>query len=48
MEAGDAGRLLKKLNIPISFNQIVPFGFVCGALTISTFILQEKRSGKKD
>ena len=43
---GGAERLLKKLNIPLSYNQAFLFSIVSGALFFITCILQEKLTGK--
>lgn len=42
----DAEKLLKKLHIPLSYNQALIIGFICLALMIITYILRAKLSGK--
>lgn len=44
--AGCAKRLLKKFNIPLSYNQIFLIGIISIALVIITYILRRKLSGK--
>lgn len=46
MGPSDAEKLLKKLHIPLSYNQVLIIGFVCLALIIITYILRAKLSGK--
>ena len=45
---GPAGaeKLLKKLHIPLSYNQVLIIGFVCLSLMIISYILREILSGK--
>lgn len=45
MGPADAERLLKRLHIPFSYNQILIIGFVCVALTIIVYILRAKLIG---
>ena len=42
----DAEKLLKKLHIPLSYNQALIIGFVCLALMIVSYILRAKLSGR--
>ena len=46
MGPADAEKLLKKLHIPLSYNQALIIGFVCLALMIVSYILRAKLSGK--
>ena len=46
MGPADAGKLLKKLQIPLSYNQALIIGFFCLALMIISYILRAKLSGK--
>lgn len=46
MGPADAEKLLKKLHIPLSYNQALIIGFVCLALMIITYILRAKLLGK--
>lgn len=38
----DVEKLLKKINIPLSYNQILIIGFICLALMIITYIIRTK------
>ena len=40
-----AEKLLKKLHIPLSYNQVLIIGFVCLALMIVCYFLRAKLSG---
>ena len=46
MGPADAEKLLKKVHIPLSYNQALIIGFVCLALMIVSYILRAKLSGK--
>lgn len=46
MGPADAEKLLKKLHIPLNYNQALIVGFVCLALMIVTNILRAKLSGE--
>ncbi len=46
MGPADAEKLLKKLHIPLSYNQTLIIGFVFLALMIITYILRAKLSGE--
>ena len=46
MGPADAEKLLKKLHIPLSYNQALIIGFVCLTLMIISYILIEKLSGR--
>ena len=46
MGPADAEKLLKKLHIPLSYNQTLIIGFACLALMIISYILREKLSGR--
>ena len=46
MGPADAEKLLKKMHIPLNYNQTLIIGFICLALMISTYILRAKLSGK--
>lgn len=46
MGPADAEKLLKKLHIPISYNQALIIGFACLALMIISYILRAKLSGR--
>ena len=46
MGPADAEKLLKKLHIPLSYNQALIIGFVCLALMIVSYILRAKLSGR--
>ena len=46
MGPADAEKLLKKLHIPLSYNQALIIGFVCLALMIVSYILSAKLSGR--
>lgn len=46
MGPADAEKLLKKLHIPLSYNQALIIGLVCLALMIVSYILRAKLSGK--
>lgn len=46
MGPADAEKLLKKLRIPLSYNQALIIGFVCLTLMIVSYILRAKLSGK--
>ncbi len=45
MGPADAEKLLKKLHIPLSYNQALIIGFICVALMIISYILIAKRFG---
>ena len=46
MGPDDTKKLLKKLKIPLSYNQILIIELVCIVLLFVTYILQAKLSGK--
>ena len=46
MGAADAEKLLKKLHIPLSYEQVLIIWFVCIALMIITYFLRAKLSEK--
>ena len=46
MGPADAEKLLKKLNIPLSYNQTLIIGFTCIALTIITYLVRAKLLGR--
>ena len=46
MGPADAEKLLKKLHISLSYNQVLIIGFVCLALMIVSYILRAKLSGR--
>ena len=46
MGPADAENLLKKLHIPLNYNQTLIIGFVCLAIMFITYILRAKLSGK--
>ena len=46
MGPADAEKLLKKLHIPLSYNQALFAGFTCLSLMIISYILQAKLSGR--
>lgn len=46
MGPADAKKLLKKLHIPLSYNQAIIIGFVCLTLMIISYILRAKLSGR--
>lgn len=46
MGPSDAEKLLKKLHVPLSYNQTLIVGFVCLALMIITYILRGKLLGR--
>ena len=46
MGPADAEKLLKKLHIPLSYNQALLIGFVCLVLMIVSYILRAKLSGR--
>ena len=46
MGPADAEKLLKKLRIPLSYNQTLIIGFACLALMIISYILRAKLSGR--
>ena len=46
MGPADAEKLLSKLHIPLSYNQVLIIGFVCLALMIVCYILRAKLSGR--
>ena len=46
MGPADAENLLKKLHIPLSYNQALIIGFVCLALMIISYTLRAKLSGR--
>ena len=46
MGPADAEKLLKKLRIPLSYNQALLIGFVCLVLMIVSYILRAKLSGR--
>lgn len=41
-EPADIEKMLKKINFPLSYNQIVCVGFICMVLMFITAILREK------
>lgn len=42
----DAERLLKKLNIPLSYKKVLVVGFICVGLTIILFIVRRVLFGE--
>ena len=46
MVPADAEKLLKKLHIPLTYNQALIIGFVCLALMFVSYILRAKLSGR--
>ena len=46
MGPADAEKLLKKLHIPLNYNQVLIIGFICLALMIGSYILRAKLSGR--
>lgn len=42
----DAEKLLKKFQVPLSYNQVLIIGFVCIVLLIISYILRAKLSGR--
>ena len=46
MGPADAEKLLKKLHIPLTYNQALIIGFVCLALMFVSYILRAKLSGR--
>ena len=46
MGPADAEKLLKKMHIPLSYNQALIIGLVCLALMIISYILRAKLSGR--
>ena len=46
MGRANAEKLLKKLHIPLRYNQALIIGFVCLALMIVSYILRAKLSGR--
>ena len=46
MGPADAEKLLKKLHIPLSYNQVLIIWFICLALMIITYFLRAKLSGR--
>ena len=46
MGAADAEKLLKKIHIPLSYNQVLIIGFVFLVLMIISYILRAKLSGR--
>ena len=46
MGPADAEKLLKKLHIPLSYNQALMLGFACLALMIVSYILRASFSGR--
>lgn len=46
MGPADAAKLLKKLNIPLSYKQVLIIGFTCIALTIITYLVRAKLLGR--
>lgn len=46
MGPADAAKLLKKLNIPLSYKQVLIIGFTCLALTIITYLVRAKLLGR--
>ena len=46
MGPAGAEKLLKKLHIPLSYNQVIIIGMVFVVLTLASHILREKLSGR--
>ena len=46
MGVADAEKLLKKIHIPLSYNQVLIIGFVFLVLMIISYILRAKLSGR--
>ena len=46
MGPADAEKLLKKIHIPLKYNQVLIIGFVCLALMIISYILRAKLLGR--
>ena len=46
MGPADAEKLLKKLHVPLTYNQVLIIAFVCMALMIISYILRTKLSGR--
>ena len=46
MGPADAEKLLKKLHIPLSYNQALIIGLACLALMFASYILRAKLSGR--
>lgn len=46
MGPADAEKMLKRIHVPLSYNQTLIIGFVCVALLIISYILRAKFSGK--
>ena len=46
MGRANAEKLLKKLHIPLSCNQVLIIGLICIALMSGSYILREKLSGR--
>ena len=46
MGPADVEKLLKRLHIPLNYNQVLIIGFVCLVLMIISYILIEKLSGR--
>ena len=46
MGPAGAEKLLKKLQIPLSYNQVLIIGFACIVLMIASYILRAKLSGR--
>lgn len=46
MGPADAGKLLEKLHIPLSYNQVLVIWFVCLAVLAIIYFLRAKLSGR--
>ena len=46
MGPANAEKLLKKLHIPLSHNQVLIIGLICIALMLVSYILRKKLSGR--
>lgn len=46
MGPADAGKLLKKLHIPLTYNQTLIIGFIFVILAIAWYIIKAKLTGK--
>ena len=46
MGAADAEKLLKKIHIPLNYNQVLIIGFIFLVLMIISYILRAKLSGR--
>lgn len=46
MGPADTENLLKKLHIPLSYNQVLIIGFICLGVMIISYVLRAKLSGE--